>query len=67
MRRENPTPGGRGEPRIRLASNLLGRLSTGGLISSTSPLNQFGKNVGVAIPLNGNPEELLFLGEIRGT
>ncbi|HHT9120355.1 MAG TPA: hypothetical protein ACFYD3_07420 [Candidatus Hypogeohydataceae bacterium YC41] len=49
-----------------LASNLVGRVSTEGLISSNSPLNRFSQNVGVALPLNGNAEELLFLGEIRG-
>lgn len=49
-----------------LTSNLVGRLGTGGLISSVSMPNQFSNNVGVAIPLNGNADELLFLGEIRG-
>lgn len=54
------------ELRPILASSLVGRLSTEGLISYTSLLNRLSKNVGVFLPLNGNKEELLFLGEIRG-
>lgn len=65
MEKRELASGGREGLRSILASNLVGRLSTGGLISSTSPLNRFGKNVGIVLPLNGNTEELLFLGEIR--
>ncbi len=66
MKEMVPVSGGGKEVGPVLASNLVGRLGTGGLISSVSLLNQFSKNVGVAIPLNGNADELLFLGEIRG-
>ena len=66
MKEMVPVSGGGKEVGPVLASNLAGRLGTGGLTSSVSMLNQFSKNVGVAIPLNGNADELLFLGEIRG-
>ncbi|MFN3467233.1 MAG: hypothetical protein ACK4WF_05980 [Candidatus Brocadiales bacterium] len=66
MKRRELASGGKEGTRPMLVSNLAGKLGTGGLASSTSLPNQFGKNVGVALPLNGNTEELLFLGEIRG-
>ncbi len=49
-----------------LANNLVGRLSSVGLSSAVSPLNHMSRNVGVFLPLNGNSEELVFVGEIRG-
>lgn len=58
--------GGKKEVWPILASNLVGKLGTGGLVFYASPPNRFSKNVGIALPLNGNTEELLFLGEIRG-
>lgn len=66
MKRRESALGGREGARPILASNLVGRLGTEGLASSAFLPNRSSKNVGVALPLNGNADELLFLGEIRG-
>ncbi len=63
---ENLASSGR-QARPILGSNLVSRLSTEGLATPTSTPNRFSRNVGLFLPLNGNTEELLFLGEIRGT
>ncbi len=55
-----------GRRQVRLANSLGGHLSSMGLVSSTIMRNRFNsRDVGIVLTLEDNPDELLYMGQVR--
>ncbi|MFQ5956180.1 MAG: hypothetical protein ACE5KK_00210 [Candidatus Brocadiales bacterium] len=55
-----------GYRQVRLANGLRGEVSSMGLVLSTIMRNRFNSNdVGIALRLGNNPDEILYVGQIR--